>query len=319
MKEREKEREDRKSLSFRLIVSLSLSLIKTSTSTSSHTTTKKTQPFRRRGAHPSPSRHHRGDPSESGGFGGRRRDGNNGTAFFNSSSAAATSSSSSSLGTKLLKLFLANWDRALVLAALIAATVLVSTRGVQFLKDALAWLQRHSGWAGWGVFTASYAAAVSLLLPGVAAVLGAGFVFGFWRGLLAVWLGGAAGQVGAFLLSRYLLGRSVSGLLGGSRLWASVDAAMEAEGWKLLLLLRLSPVIPYNLLNLAAAATSVGLLPFALASAVGIVPECALLVYAGELVVVERKCFFFFFEFEKKKTLSYFFSSKKKKNSQTKK
>ena len=141
---------------------------------------------------------------------------------------------------------------------------------------------RNSGWAGWGIFTASYAAAVSLLLPGVAAVLGAGFVFGFWRGLLAVWLGGAAGQVGAFLLSRYLLGRSVSGLLGGSRLWASVDAAMEAEGWKLLLLLRLSPVIPYNLLNLAAAATSVGLLPFALASAVGIVPECALLVYAGE-------------------------------------
>lgn len=47
---------------------------------------------------------------------------------------------------------------------------------------------------------------------------------------------------------------------------------------------RLSPVIPYNLLNLAAAATSVGLLPFALASAVGIVPECALLVYAGELL-----------------------------------
>ena len=142
--------------------------------------------------------------------------------------------------------------------------------------------KKHSGWAGWGIFTASYAAAVSLLLPGVAAVLGAGFVFGFWRGLLAVWVGGAAGQVGAFLLSRYLLGHSVSGLLGGSRLWASVDAAMEAEGWKLLLLLRLSPVIPYNLLNLAAAATSVGLLPFALASAVGIVPECALLVYAGE-------------------------------------
>jgi len=147
----------------------------------------------------------------------------------------------------------------------------------------------HSGWAGWGIFTASYAAAISFLLPGVAAVLGAGFVFGFWRGLLAVWVGGAAGQVGAFLLSRYLLGRSVSGLLKGSRLWASVDAAIESgEGWKLLLLLRLSPVIPYNLLNLAAAATSVGLVPFALASAVGIVPECTLLVYAGERIRKKR-------------------------------
>lgn len=98
--------------------------------------------------------------------------------------------------------------------------------------------ETNSGWAGWGIFTASYAAAISLLLPGVAAVLGAGFVFGFWRGLLAVWLGGATGQVGAFLLSRYLLGNAVSGLLKGSRLWASVDAAMEVEGWKLVALLR---------------------------------------------------------------------------------
>jgi hypothetical protein len=96
------------------------------------------QPFRRRGAHASHSSRLR-DPSESGGFGGRRRDGN-GNGTFSSSN----STSSLSLGTKLLKLFLANWDRALVLAALIAATVLVSMRGVQFLKDALAWLQRHS-------------------------------------------------------------------------------------------------------------------------------------------------------------------------------
>lgn len=102
---------------------------------------KKRQPFRRRGAHPSSARHHRGDPSESGGFGGRRRDGGNGNG---SGTFPPTSSASLSLGTKLLKLFLANWDRALVLAALIAVTVLVSTRGLQFLKDALAWLQRHS-------------------------------------------------------------------------------------------------------------------------------------------------------------------------------
>lgn len=60
-------------------------------------------------------------------------------------------------------------------------------------------------------------------------------------------------------------------------------------------LFRLSPVIPYNLLNLAAAATSVGLLPFALASAVGIVPECALLVYAGEFFSSSFLRFFFFF------------------------
>ncbi len=43
---------------------------------------------------------------------------------------------------------------------------------------------------------------VALFLPGVVLILGAGFVFGFWRGLLAVWAGGAVGQALAFLLAR---------------------------------------------------------------------------------------------------------------------
>ena len=43
---------------------------------------------------------------------------------------------------------------------------------------------------------------VALFLPGVVFILGAGFVFGFWRGLLAVWIGGAVGQALAFLLAR---------------------------------------------------------------------------------------------------------------------
>ena len=50
-----------------------------------------------------------------------------------------------------------------------------------------------------------------------ALVLGAGFVFGFWRGLLAVWLGGGVGQAGAFLLARYLLRDCVAGLLAGKK------------------------------------------------------------------------------------------------------
>lgn len=47
-----------------------------------------------------------------------------------------------------------------------------------------------------------YTVMVALFLPGVVLILGAGFVFGFWRGLLAVWAGGAVGQALAFLLAR---------------------------------------------------------------------------------------------------------------------
>lgn len=54
--------------------------------------------------------------------------------------------------------------------------------------------------------------------------------------------------------------------------WAAVDAALAREGWKLVLLLRLSPIVPWNILNYALAATGVGLMPYTLASAIAVIP-----------------------------------------------
>lgn len=52
------------------------------------------------------------------------------------------------------------------------------------------------------IFVAIEAASVTLLIPVVPLIVGAGLVFGFAKGLLCVWAGGALGQLGAFLLSR---------------------------------------------------------------------------------------------------------------------
>lgn len=51
--------------------------------------------------------------------------------------------------------------------------------------------------------------------------------------------------------------------------WELVDKMIELEGWKLLLLLRLSPLVPYNLLNITMATTRIHFLQFAITSAVG--------------------------------------------------
>ena len=51
--------------------------------------------------------------------------------------------------------------------------------------------------------------------------------------------------------------------------WDILDAAIEKEGWKLLLLLRLSPMVPYNLLNIAMATTKMHFWIFAIVSAIG--------------------------------------------------
>ena len=54
-----------------------------------------------------------------------------------------------------------------------------------------------------------------------------------------------------------------------------VDRAMEMEGWKLLLLCRLSPLLPYNLINITVASTRIHLWPFAVVSFFGVAPTAA--------------------------------------------
>ena len=56
---------------------------------------------------------------------------------------------------------------------------------------------------------------------------------------------------------------------GRWRKWEVIDKAIEKEGWKLLVLLRLSPLVPYNLLNITMAATKIHFWPFAIASFFG--------------------------------------------------
>jgi len=69
---------------------------------------------------------------------------------------------------------------------------------------------------------------------------------------------------------RYLVQDSVSVLVKGKwKKWEIIDKAIEQEGWKLLVLLRLSPIVPYNLLNITMAATKIHFWPFAIASFFG--------------------------------------------------
>jgi uncharacterized membrane protein YdjX (TVP38/TMEM64 family) len=148
----------------------------------------------------------------------------------------------------------------------------------------LAWFKRRNGWGGWGVYVGFYTGIVTLFFPGVVFIMGAGFIFGFWRGLLAVWIGGAVGQALAFLLARYLLRDWVESFVQSKwKKWKYIDAALENDGWKLVLIMRLSPIIPYNLLNIAMATTSMHFLSFTIASAIGIIFECGIFCYIGTI------------------------------------
>jgi uncharacterized membrane protein YdjX (TVP38/TMEM64 family) len=144
-----------------------------------------------------------------------------------------------------------------------------------------AWVE---GLGAWGplAFVLGYALATVAFVPGSALTLLGGAVFGLVRGTLYVFLGALAGTVLAFLAARYLARPAVERRMAGHPRFSRLDRAVGEQGRKIVFLLRLSPVIPFNLLNYALGVTRVRLADYVLAS-VGMIPGTILYVYYGKV------------------------------------
>jgi uncharacterized membrane protein YdjX (TVP38/TMEM64 family) len=167
------------------------------------------------------------------------------------------------------------------LAAFVAAVILLPVN--EWLL-ALVERIRAMGPVGAAVFVAAYVAATVLLLPGSILTLGAGFAYGPVYGTLLVMLASNLGASSSFLLGRTVLRERVARRIAGDARFSAVDAAVGAQGFRVVLLLRLSPLFPFNLLNYALGLTRVRLRDYVLASIPGMFPGTLLYVYLGSLV-----------------------------------
>lgn len=149
------------------------------------------------------------------------------------------------------------------------------------------WLKAFNDWvAGLGVlgivvFVVVYIAAAVLFLPGSVLTLGAGFAFGVAKGFLAVSIGSTLGAAASFLIARHFARDAISRKFGSNAGFSSVDRAVGREGAKIVFLLRLSPVFPFNVLNYLLGLTSVRFWPYVAASWAGMLPGTLLYVYLG--------------------------------------
>lgn len=153
-----------------------------------------------------------------------------------------------------------------------------------FWRDTLAWfLEWVQGIGPWGavLFAAAYVPAAVLLVPGSLLTLGAGFVFGVGRGTVIVSLGSTAGAAAAFMVGRSIARDWVARRLADRPMMAAIARAVETEGFKIVLLTRLSPVLPFNLLNYAFGLTAVPFRKYILASWIGMLPGTIMYVYLG--------------------------------------
>lgn len=155
------------------------------------------------------------------------------------------------------------------------------------LLPAAEWISALTDWIAaleaWGVvvFALFYALTTVLLIPGSVRTITAGMLFGVGLGTLAAWSGAILGASLAFLLGRYFARSRIEGLTENSGKFQAIDRAICTQGWKIIGLMRLSPVIPFNLSNYFYGITSIGFWPYVLASAGGMLPGSLFYAYLG--------------------------------------
>ena len=175
----------------------------------------------------------------------------------------------------------ATWKRVAGALLAVAALVVLGRYAGQYVPRFASWVESLGVWAP-VVFIAGYALATVAFVPGVLLTLAAGAIFGVLRGTLYVMIGATIGACAAFLIARYVARDAIEKRIRQNARFAAIDRAIGREGWKLVLLLRLSPIFPFNLLNYALGLTKVPFRDYAIAC-VGMIPGSVLYVYSGKV------------------------------------
>jgi uncharacterized membrane protein YdjX (TVP38/TMEM64 family) len=166
---------------------------------------------------------------------------------------------------------------ALLLLVIAAAVTLILNGG---LRTALVWTTEHRE-ISWLLFVALYIVATVCLLPGLILTIAAGAIFGLPLGVAAVSVGSVLGATAAFFIGRTQAREWVAAKVAGWEKFRALDAAIQSRGFWIVLLTRLSPAFPFNLLNYAYGLTSVRPRDYIIGSWIGMFPATVLYVYAG--------------------------------------
>lgn len=150
----------------------------------------------------------------------------------------------------------------------------------------LYWMQiiQAAGWTGYVMFIALFAVCCIFFFPTSFLTFAAGAVYGFWVGTLLVLAGNGLGSLLCLLLTRYLFRGWASRQLEKSKRLKVMADAVQHDGWKIVFLTRLSPMMPFSLINYALGLTKLSAWRFFLATEVGSIPAIAIYVYMGTLM-----------------------------------
>lgn len=137
------------------------------------------------------------------------------------------------------------------------------------------------GPAGYALFVAVYAGLEILAIPAIPLTMSAGLLFGSVTGTIIVSISGTVAASIAFLIARYFARERILKLVEGNKKFLAIDKAIGENGFKVVTLLRLSPLLPFSLGNYLYGLTSVEFVPYVLGSWLGMLPGSWAYVSAG--------------------------------------
>lgn len=167
----------------------------------------------------------------------------------------------------------------LALGAAVAAALLLPMR--DWSAQLQGWLERTDLVPAMLVFTAIYMAGAVLMMPSWIFPIIAGVVFGFGWGIAVTLVAATLAALAPFLIARYLIHDSVERRARRNAIFKSVDDAVRKEPWKVVALLRMSPVLPSPAKSYFLGLTRVDAPTYAWASLLGMLPGLVLKVYVG--------------------------------------
>lgn len=152
------------------------------------------------------------------------------------------------------------------------------------MKQFLMWVQKDAG--AWGpiILALAYVPCSVLAIPASILTLGGGYLFGLWVGFVTDSIGSTLGATAAFLVGRTVGRTYVTSKLKDYPQFQAVGIAVRKSGFKIVLLLRLVPLFPFNVLNYLLSVTPISSTSYILATWFGVMPMTLAFVYAGTTI-----------------------------------
>jgi uncharacterized membrane protein YdjX (TVP38/TMEM64 family) len=139
------------------------------------------------------------------------------------------------------------------------------------------------GPSGPGLFMGLYVLLEILAVPAIPLTMSAGAIFGPAQGTAMVSVSATAAAAASFLIARYALRDKVKDIADQNPKFAAIDNAIGEDSFRVVALLRLSPLLPFALSNYLYGLTSVKFKPYVLASWLGMLPGTFAYVSAGSV------------------------------------